>query len=158
MAYNRLHKPAILVVFIYFMTRLIVYLRNTEEHGTGTIGQALIFVIWVLIWSLLKQFKPCHDYTPYTVFLLPVGYSIYYLLQRNEQLPSSLIIQNQRHAWETSSCIFIATLIMNYNNFLVTVFILVPCLYVPAHIQVVEDTASLYSPITGEKLSDSEQD
>jgi hypothetical protein len=36
-SYNRLHKPAMLIVFLMFLTRLITYLVNKEGTGTGSI-------------------------------------------------------------------------------------------------------------------------
>ena len=101
-----------------------------------------------------KRFR---KHAPYMAFMPALIFSVITNLQVRNILPEGLKDNSFRHTEEVSLIVLIMSLLINYNTFPVTIFVMPTMLLVSHILLVTEKVNYYYDGRTGETLDESEQ-
>ena len=159
--FDRLFSPILCVVIFQFALRLTFWLYNRanpkKNSYIASVVQSSIFVLWIIIWAVIRSRTKWLQYAPLIVFFPAVLISIIINLQLREMLPFWLQDDTFRHGEELTLIVLVVSMLINYNSFQLSV-VAFPILYLISYEAIAEARVDrYYDPVSGEQLTNGEQ-
>lgn len=130
---------------------------NPKKNSyVASVVQSSIFIVWIIIWAVLRSRTKWMKYAPLVVFFPVVVISVIINFQLREMLPFWLQDDTFRHGEELTLIVLVVSMLINYNSFQLSV-IAFPLLYLISYEAIAEARVDrYYDPVSGEQLTPGE--